>query len=292
MRPFTILCSFCSLLVPTISQGAVVSIGDYTAGPGDTISIPVVVDDPGSIAGAAFSIHYDSSIFALEAVESDFFDVFSNQWNSLVPLPDPMPPSQVMVDGTLYDQPIYAYTGIDQAMLVGVRVQTGSLNATLFTLTFSITGDAPAGEYSLELAPTSLENDAMGYTTGDTVTPLVGIGAGDSYPAVSCSFESGTVSIKISFIDSDNDGIDDNWEYDYYPADLNRFGTNSDYDFDGYTDLQEYLNFMDSPDGLDENGQEWSPLLQNAPGQTGYSMNEEEFWLQLLPAIQQGAKSN
>ncbi len=293
MRSMKYLCSACALLIPAMSQAAVVDIGEYTAEPGTTITIPVVVDVPGDIAAAAFTLNYDASVLTLDAVESEFFDTFSNQWNGLSPVPVPMPPSIVTVDGTTYDQPILDNTGGGQSMLVGVRVQTGAVSGTMFSLTFTVSPGAADGDYTLALSPSVLNNTAMGYdAAGEEVTPLVGIGAGATYPAVSCTFDDGMLTVESGavFVDSDGDGIDDTWEYHYYATDLNRFSANGDYDFDGYTDLQEYLNMINSPDGLDEFGQEWSPLAKNAPDQTGYTMSEDEFWLQILPAIQQGAK--
>jgi hypothetical protein len=44
-------------------------------------------------------------------------------------------------------------------------------------------------------------------------------------------------------VDSDNDGMPDYWEYEYF-GDLSRDGT-GDYDDDGFTDLQEYQNGTD-----------------------------------------------
>lgn len=71
-------------------------------------------------------------------------------------------------------------------------------------------------------------------------------------------------------VDTDNDGIEDNWERTHF-GDLATANTTSDYDNDGYTDLQEYLN---SKDGIaDPDGIVFDPKSANAPHGVGYVGN-------------------
>lgn len=65
----------------------------------------------------------------------------------------------------------------------------------------------------------------------------------------------------------DGDGIDDQWELQYFDS-LGVLTDNGDYDHDGYSDLQEYNNYNE---GLtDENGDPFDPKLKNAPNGEGY----------------------
>lgn len=67
--------------------------------------------------------------------------------------------------------------------------------------------------------------------------------------------------------DSDSDGINDEWELFYF-GDLTTAGATSDFDRDGYTDLQEYQNFMNGE--LDPEGNPFGPTDKNISGGTGY----------------------
>jgi hypothetical protein len=65
--------------------------------------------------------------------------------------------------------------------------------------------------------------------------------------------------------DADSDGITDDWEIEHF-GDLTTADATSDYDRDGYSDLQEYLN----RDMLDEEGNPYDPNVKNAPDGPGW----------------------
>ncbi len=62
------------------------------------------------------------------------------------------------------------------------------------------------------------------------------------------------------FVDSDSDGIDDNWELFYFQSLQIANGT-TDFDKDGYTDLDEYLLWKAGT--LDDSGVAFTPLTYN-----------------------------
>jgi len=65
----------------------------------------------------------------------------------------------------------------------------------------------------------------------------------------------------------DGDGIDDQWELQYFGS-LDVLTDTGDYDHDGYSDLQEYENY---DNGLtDKNGDSFDPTAKNAPYGEGY----------------------
>ncbi len=68
-------------------------------------------------------------------------------------------------------------------------------------------------------------------------------------------------------LDSDNDGMQDDWEVHYF-GDTSRDGT-GDYDGDGITDVQEYLNGSDPTDSLGSGLIAYYPLDGNANDQSG-----------------------
>ncbi|MEA3468681.1 MAG: hypothetical protein U9R57_10730, partial [Thermodesulfobacteriota bacterium] len=97
------------------------------------------------------------------------------------------------------------------------------------------------------------------------------------------------VGIPQIFIDSDNDGSDDDWEQIYF-GNLTTANQTSDFDRDGYTDLQEYLNYIAGE--TDPNGNNYDPTVPNAPDGTGYTSNSMNngFWNLMLPAILSGSR--
>ena len=70
---------------------------------------------------------------------------------------------------------------------------------------------------------------------------------------------------------------------------MNQFGNTttanekSDYDRDGYTDLQEYAHQANN--ATDPAGGAYDPKLANAPGGTGYVGTDEDFWNIMTPVI-------
>ncbi len=102
-----------------------------------------------------------------------------------------------------------------------------------------------------------------------------------------------TVTAYTPDLDSDNDGMDDDWELLFF-GDLSHDGT-ADSDADGYTDLQEFLNYTQ---GLtDSSGNIFDPAAFNAAYSPGYnassasppppagSASGSSFWLMMMPAI-------
>ncbi|MCI5115752.1 MAG: hypothetical protein D3921_13325 [Candidatus Electrothrix sp. AW1] len=65
--------------------------------------------------------------------------------------------------------------------------------------------------------------------------------------------------------DTDGDGIGDDWEMEQF-GNLQTANATTDYDGDGYSDLQEYLN----RDILDNQGNSYDPKVKNASGGPGY----------------------
>ena len=82
-------------------------------------------------------------------------------------------------------------------------------------------------------------------------------------------------------LDTDKDGMDDDWERFYF-GDLTIANATTDSDGDGYSDLAEYLNWRDGI--LDPEGYGFDPLEVNAPGGSGYQIDKFNILL-FLPAI-------
>lgn len=89
--------------------------------------------------------------------------------------------------------------------------------------------------------------------------------------------------------DTDADLLPDAWEITHF-GNLTTANGTTDYDRDGYTDLQEYLN--DEQGETDPLGAEYDPKQGNAPGGTGYISisNDEGFWEIMTPVIINSAR--
>ncbi len=107
---------------------------------------------------------------------------------------------------------------------------------------------------------------------------------------ISTTFPGNSITLfVISFtgiIDSDTDGIADNWELLHFD-DLSTADSNSDYDKDGYSDRQEYINSTASEN--DPDGNPYNPKIKNAPEGTGYiPVNKNNSLPYIFPLILTG----
>lgn len=266
-RSFMALCwlvfSFC-LVIPQKSNAVSLQVENATAHPGDSITVRVTVDQPAEIAAAVFALSYDTDYFLLSSVDSPFFNTFSEQWQSLNPVPAPLPPAEVQVDGVTYTSPVVYKLFDGQVRLAGTRVQAGQTATTLFELSFTVAANVPDGIYPLSIAPISMSSENCGYSAGGEEIPLLTDEEGTSLPV---SLTDGTILVQSAVVDSDLDGIDDAWEIATF-GNLTTAGASTDYDHDGYTDLQEYLNQLAGE--TDPEGNPYDPKEKNAPGGTGY----------------------
>ena len=159
------------------------NIGSATvdASVNSTVSIDVTVDNPSQIAGAAFTVLYDTEDLTLNSVTSTFFDTFANQFvgtpnEATAPTSVEVPPDS----GVIYYQPLITnditetVTMMGGTMIAAARVQAGSTNPTLFTLTFDLT-NAFNGTYPILIIPSIINNTAAGYAAaGEPIPMLVG----------------------------------------------------------------------------------------------------------------------
>ena len=239
---------------------------------GDPIEAQIVVDDA-AIAGASFTVVTSAPLIPNttdNAVTSDFFDTFVNQG-----LLDPTAgdPAYVTVDSEDYYSPIVEHTpSSGQLMIAAARVENGSgTDAPILSLHFEA---AATGNYSISITQSIISNVDAGYeATGEAIPYLVAIDGADyvSYGTTEKPVTTyGATVIVLDFVDSENggtgDGIDDNWEL-LYVATTDVLTATGDYDNDGYSDYQEYLNRNE----LDPSGNPYDPTIANAAGGTGYS---------------------
>jgi Cohesin domain len=173
------------LLAAPMARAVVLTVQNGVAGSNSTVEIIVSVDDPSQIAGAAFTLTYDTESLHLVAADGTFFDSF-------------VMGEEIAGLGT---------------KVSGARAQTGSTDPTLLTLTFTTTAVINADK-ALGIVPTTINNSSAGYDPGGEPIPvLIGVDPSkippdpEAFPVVEASFIAGTI-----FFDQDNDGISDNQE--------------------------------------------------------------------------------
>lgn len=242
----------------------------------DPTVINISVDNAQYIAGASFTVTYDTASLTLNPIESDFFQTFAEQIT-----PDP---GCVTVDQE-YCSPIVSniVSGLDTEVSTGTMLAAATIDrgtnssATLFTLDFKFTENTMPGEYAIAIEQSKIYNPSAGYDTegGELIPMLVGLDDAGNYPAYDVPSLPEFI-IDTASIDKDVDGIDDIWEVYYRPDGLawnavnvlEQYTATTDVDGDGYSDYQEYMNWSQGID--DPNGAAFDPAGENAPRGEGY----------------------
>ena len=225
---------FVSVFISGNTSAVTLTVQNGTSTLNTTVDISITVDDPSEIAGAAFTVNYDTTALELSSVDSSFFDSFTRG-------------NEISGTGT---------------MLSGVSAEAGKSNQTIFILRFYVKNTAQ-GDYIVSIAQSILNNTNAGYSSGGEYIPmLIGLDATkdlsdpDAYPMLSSTVNPGIISIDrdndglsdvkegtystdINKADTDSDGMPDGWEVQY---ELNPLVKDSDVDTDGdgHTNLAEY----------------------------------------------------
>lgn len=260
---------------------------------GDYFTVQIKVDDASVIAGAAFTVTYDTANLFLNDIVSTYFQTFDAQVLN-TPEQDETG-GYITVDSVKYYSPQVVNPTPTGSMLAAARFDNGSgIDVLLFTLTFQATGNS--GVYPISATQSVITNTNAGYTAdpGDMTNRIpffVGI-EDETYPTHTVDTTNGindcVVTVTPQFIETIADLIDDDWEIANRPdgvaADatdvLDYFTATGDYDKDGYSDNQEYLN---DENGLkDPLGEFFHPAEKNKSGGTGFKPRTG-----ILPAVYQ-----
>jgi len=176
-RAITALLIFAMTIAAASSAFAVtLTVGTNSGASDATLQVPITVDNPVGIAGAAFTVTYDTTALTLIDIESTFFDTFANQW---VGTPnEASAPTSVTVDSQTYSQPLITndITGVGTRIAAArCTAETTSSNTTLFTLSFRLKSGAQVTTYNIGITATTLNNTDAGYAAeGEAIPVLVG----------------------------------------------------------------------------------------------------------------------
>lgn len=181
--------------------------------------VDINVDQAQGIAGAAFTIKYDTTSLTLSDVTSAFFETFAVQkqkagstWTSAIPTD--LGYDQPLIDNTITG----TGTAISAARFKGADTAT---NATLFTLTFQRKTGITATNFPISIVATSLNNTSAGYSaSGETINLLIGADASvtdltsaSAFPVILAKntdsnyvFASGNATFNTWNLDADGNG--------------------------------------------------------------------------------------
>jgi hypothetical protein len=228
--------------------------------PGAVVPVRISAEDPSGIAGAAFTIAYDAGHLILTSVvDSSFFDAFARG-------------------------PEIPGTGV---RICGARRSTGSTQSTLLVLHFRIKTDAESesgyvtGGYAVTITETTVFNPAAGYGAPVAIALLTGLAVEEeplehpdrAFPQLAVIAHPGVIMIDRDGdgltdleeaglgtdrdrSDSDGDGLPDGWEAANGLDPRVEADAVSDRDWDGFSNLREFLSGtnprdpQDRPSGL------------------------------------------
>ena len=266
-----------------VANAETLTMSSGSGGPGEIVTLTVTLGENTGVAGVSFTLDYDSSMLEIydandpadllptSGVRSNFFPLFSTQG---------MPSDTAVTDeGITYDKPLVVNP--EGTMIAAARATNGTeTTATLFEIDFRIRDGAADGVYNIAIVPSVLFNESAGYdpVNGTEIPMLIGIDEPSAgvYEYNERNVTSSTPGQLVVVGDSDSDGIPDSWERLHAPdgIDLTLFSDTGDYDNDGYSDYQEYLNDLNGETDL--SGNLYNPTSPNAPGGTGYIISDSE----------------
>lgn len=236
------------------------TVSDSLGEPGQTVTLTITLgNNVTGVAGAAFTLNHGSDL-TLSDVRSDFFPLFSAQG---------ITPSTVTVDSVVYDKALVFNPTASMIAAAKAEVTPPTGDEILFEVDFLISGGATADQ-TIQIVPSNISNTSAGYPAGgEDIAMLIGI-SGSTYPEITVTNTPAQGEGTI-FMDTDSDNMADSWELANAPpgSDLTYFEEGEDRDGDGYTDDQEYANFINGE--LDPADAAYDPDSVNEPGGTGYN---------------------
>ena len=250
------------LMVSSPAFAVELTVGSDSGDIDQTLQVPIAVSDPTGIAGAAFTLEYNTDALTVD-IESTFFDTFASQFAGT------QAPTSVEVDGQTYIQPLVTndVSGTGTRIAAARAVAADGSSSTLFKLNVSLIQGANAGSYLVSIVQTELNNTAAGYSAdGEPIPFLVGALADEAnlalaFPEIQVTARTPGI-VTFDGTDRDGDGLPDSVETNTGTfVDSTDTGTdpdNPDTDNDGYSD------------GVEVDNQNLDPFTDDPPGGTDY----------------------
>lgn len=194
MRKKILVSFFCLFFVVAVTNTMAASLSgdDTSAGLNQPVKIPIYATssatDATGLAGAAFTLKFDTTVITNPTVTSTFFESFEVQLKEI----DPNHAGPFEADG--YLKPLVeneiSGTGSDAGLsLAAASVQAKEIDSTTGTVILYLEGtttadEAKLGEYQICIEPTVLDNANAGYDAGgEEIDLLIGADASIADPS-------------------------------------------------------------------------------------------------------------
>lgn len=184
MRKLIALLAVCFVMGAFASGAMAVTVEvDEVSGSSSGVDVPITVSDPTNIAGAAFTLEYDTDAIEITEVSSTFFDTFVNQGFTQADGLD----ANNMVDG--YASPLVENYISASGMKISAARKDGASSGsatTLFTLRVRLKNGSEGVDYPIEIVKTELSNTSAGYSaSGEEIPVLYDVDAGGNIGSMS-----------------------------------------------------------------------------------------------------------
>lgn len=184
MRKLIALLAVCFVMGAFASGAMAVTVEvDEVSGSSSGVDVPITVSDPTNIAGAAFTLEYDTDAIEITEVSSTFFDTFVNQGFTQADGLD----ANNMVDG--YLSPLVENYITGSGMKISAARKDGASSGsatTLFTLRVRLKNGSEGVDYPIEIVKTELSNTSAGYSaSGEEIPVLYDVDAGGNIGSMS-----------------------------------------------------------------------------------------------------------
>jgi hypothetical protein len=168
-----VFAGMCALAAPAYAVSSKMTVESDAGATSETLQIPITVNDPDAVAGAAFTLRYPKELAV--SVSSDFF---TN-----------------IVHGPASDTSL---------MVAAIRANTGyeAASNTIMTLQVSLKDGSPGGTYEIAIEPSRISSTEFGYSeTGEEIDLLT---SHDPWTLISVlDYESGAVVNGAGFFGVD-----------------------------------------------------------------------------------------
>ena len=161
--------------VPALAADKTVTIGTGSGSWGDTVSVPITIDDAAGVGGVAFTLTFNSQVFTFAGIEkvtkdvsdgSEYYDSGTGEY--VVSSGDVQ-----TVSDTMFFQTNGNVSG--NAMIAAASAKALT-DTSLFKAKFIIKNSG-YGTYPIGIVKTTISNPAAGYTTPTSLPVLVGMPA-------------------------------------------------------------------------------------------------------------------
>lgn len=272
MLLMTVCFSHAAFAAKTLSLSRNISVNNTGDDTDRTAILDITLTSDDDVNGLVFTLKYDPAVFTFEGLEKG--DIEIDDGSAYDPS---SPPDAETIAATLYYQ-FNNKPAEGIVMIAAAAANFFTAEFVAFKVKFKVKPGLGDGDYAIGIQKTIIGPDTAanaGYTEDTALDVAAGIDPSSdptTAQTYAVEFVSGLITVfDLNDDDQDDDGINDQWEIDFF-GDLMTVNGTSDYDQDGYLDIVEYENNTD-------------PFTQGPPGGYGYNQRTDNRISKSIPAI-------